>query len=77
MVSILTLTFSTVTVLNLKRIVNAAWALEDFDVTKLSRYMRCLFQYALPQGINVAEDLLDQIYTLAQEALEVGDPTKF
>lgn len=34
--------------------------------------MRCLLQYALPHGDNVAEDLLNQVYTLAQEAFEVS-----
>ena len=39
--------------------------------------MRSLFQYALPHGDNVAEDLLDQIYALAQEALEVSGSVSF
>ena len=69
----LTLTVCAVTIPNLKRIVNAAWALENFDTLILSRYMRSLFQYTLPHGDNVAEDLLDQIYTLAQGALGVSD----
>jgi hypothetical protein len=77
MVYVLALTVSVVTILNLKRIVNAAWKLEDFDTAKLSRYMRCLFQYALPHGNNVTEDLLDQIYKLAQEASEVSGQIKF
>jgi len=71
------LTVYTVTIPNLKRIVNAAWALENFDTLILSRYMRSLFQYALPHGDKVAEDLLDQIYTLAQEASEVSGRSNF
>jgi hypothetical protein len=77
MVYVLALTVFTVTILNLKRIVNAAWELEDLDTAKLSRYMRCLFQYALPHGNNVTENLLDQIYKLAQEASEVSGQIKF
>jgi hypothetical protein len=61
----------TVVIPNLKRIVNEAWELENFDILKLSRYMRCLFQYTLPHGDSVGEELLDQIYKLAQETAEV------
>jgi hypothetical protein len=55
----------------LKRIVNAAWKVENFDIIKLSRYMRCVFQYALPEGGQIAEGLLNQAYELAQEASQV------
>lgn len=60
-----------VVVPTLKRIVNAAWEVENFDIMKLSRYMRCVFQYALPEGGQIAEGLLDQAYELAQEATQV------
>jgi hypothetical protein len=39
--------------------------------------MRSLFQYALPHGDNVAEELLDQIYKLAQDAFNVSGPVNF
>lgn len=59
---------------NLKRIVNGAWGTEDFDIVKLSRYMRVLFQHALPENDYVAEDLLDQISNHAREASETEQP---
>jgi hypothetical protein len=55
----------------LKKITNAAWALEYLDTTKLAKYMRCLFQIALSGSSNIAEQLLDQICNLAQDAAEV------
>lgn len=63
--------FFVVVITTLKKIVNAAWGLENFDITKLSRYMRCLFQYALPQDDTIADQLLDQIHGIAQTAMEV------
>lgn len=60
-----------VVITTLKKIVNAAWGLENFDIVKLSRYMRCLFQYALPQNDTIADQLLDQIHGIAQSAMEV------
>jgi hypothetical protein len=33
--------------------------------------MRCVFQYALPEGGQIAEGLLDQTFELAQGALQV------
>jgi len=63
-----------VTITTLKTIVNIAWGLENFNTIKLSRYMRCLFQYALPQGDSIAESLLDQVQNLALEAQESEQP---
>lgn len=34
---------------------------------KLAKYIRCLFQIALPEHSTVAEQLLDQIRCLAEE----------
>ncbi|KFY45185.1 hypothetical protein V494_01110 [Pseudogymnoascus sp. VKM F-4513 (FW-928)] len=53
----------------LKRIVNEAWSLESFDISKLSRYMRCLFRLGLLSGDGpLAESLLDQVSELASSA---------
>ncbi|OBT49348.1 hypothetical protein VE00_00485 [Pseudogymnoascus sp. WSF 3629] len=53
----------------LKRIVNEAWSLESFDISKLSRYMRCLFRLGLTSGDGpLAESLLDQVSELASSA---------
>jgi hypothetical protein len=62
----------TVLVTTLKKIVNEAWGLDSLDSIKLARYMRCLFQVALSDSPDTAEQLLGQICSLAQEAAEVG-----
>lgn len=56
----------------MKKIVNAAWGLNTMDIPKLAKYMRCLFQVALLDNMEVAEQLLDQAHEQAQEAAEVG-----
>jgi hypothetical protein len=61
-----------VIILNLKRIVNEAWDLDDMDINKLSRYMRCLLRYACAEGGAIAEGLLDQVRDLAYNAQKVG-----
>ncbi|EQL38157.1 hypothetical protein BDFG_00534 [Blastomyces dermatitidis ATCC 26199] len=37
------------------------------DTSKLSRWIRCLFQLALDSNAEMAEDILDQAYALARE----------
>jgi len=56
----------------LKKIVNAAWGLDTMDVPKLAKYMRCLFQVAMLDNMEVAEQLLDQAHEQAKEAAEVN-----
>ncbi|KAF8863587.1 SPO22-domain-containing protein [Acephala macrosclerotiorum] len=59
----------------LKKIINEAWGLESaLDTTKLAKYMRCLFQVAISGNAIVAEQLLEQIYTHAEEAAESETP---
>jgi hypothetical protein len=41
------------------------------DVPKLAKYMRCLFQIAMLDNMEVAEQLLDQTHEQAKEAAEV------
>lgn len=60
-----------VLVFNLKKILNEAWDLESMDVMALAKYMRCLFQIAQSENVQVAEELLDQIATQAAEAHQV------
>lgn len=59
---------------NLKKIINEAWSLESFDSAKLAKYMRCLFQVALSDSPNIAEQLLDQVHSIAEEASRVSGP---
>jgi hypothetical protein len=56
----------------LKKIVNAAWGLDTMDVPKLAKYMRCLFQVAMLDDMEVAEQLLDLAHEQAKEAAEVN-----
>jgi hypothetical protein len=56
----------------MKKIINEAWSLETLDFTKLAKYMRCLFQIALSDNMEIAEALLDQVHGHAEEAAEVS-----
>ena len=58
--------------MNLKKIINGAWALESFDIIRLSKYMRCLFHVAVSDNQSVAEQLLDRVQSLAEETSGVG-----
>ncbi|MCJ1397829.1 hypothetical protein MMC11_001025 [Xylographa trunciseda] len=51
----------------LQEIVNIAWRIGGIDTTKLSRWIRCLFQLALTSNLKTAELLLNQVMTLAEE----------
>ncbi len=55
----------------MKKIINAAWELETLDISKLAKYMRCLFQVAISDNSDIAELLLDQVHCHAREAAEV------
>ncbi|OBT38584.1 hypothetical protein VE00_10937 [Pseudogymnoascus sp. WSF 3629] len=65
----------TILVPALKRITNESWSLEAFDITKLSRYMRCLFRLGISSGDGpLAENLLDQVTELAGSADDSETP---
>lgn len=61
-----------VIVVNMKKIINAAWSLGEVDSIRLAKYMRCLFQIALADHEEVAEELLDQVQEHAIQAAEVS-----
>ena len=42
------------------------------DIPKLAKYMRCLFQVAMLDNMEIAEQLLDQAHEQAEEAAEVS-----
>ncbi|TVY81885.1 Sporulation-specific protein [Lachnellula suecica] len=58
----------------LKKIINEAWSLETLDSTMLAKYMRCLFQVAISDNVEIAEQLLDQVRAHAEEAHETDQP---
>ncbi|MCJ1472157.1 hypothetical protein MMC13_000804 [Lambiella insularis] len=51
----------------LQQIVNISWRINSIDMTKLSRWVRCLFQLAMISNVGIAEFLLDQVSTLAKD----------
>lgn len=55
----------------MKKIINEAWSLDELDSVRLAKYMRCLFQIALSDDIEAAEQLLDQIQDHTEQAAEV------
>ncbi|KUJ18222.1 SPO22-domain-containing protein [Mollisia scopiformis] len=58
----------------LKNIINGAWSLDSLNATKLAKYMRCLFQIAISDNPDIAEQLLDQIQNHAEDAAESEQP---
>jgi len=61
----------------MKKIINEAWNLEELDSTRLAKYMRCLFQIALADNTDVAEQLLDQVQDHTEQAAEVCNLTTY
>lgn len=61
-----------VKIATLKIVVNEVWSIDTIDTKKLSRYLRILFQLSLNTKDSVAEELLDQVASLAHDAGEVG-----
>ena len=61
----------------MKKIVNEAWSLEEVDSVRLAKYMRCMFQLALSDNTEVAEQLLDQIQDHTEQTAEVRSTSIF
>ncbi|KAL8797190.1 MAG: hypothetical protein Q9195_000657 [Heterodermia aff. obscurata] len=57
-----------VTIAALQQIVTKTWSLKSNDVSKLSRWIRCLFSLALTSAPELAEHLLSQVVTIATSA---------
>ena len=55
----------------LKKIVTVTVRLEGMDLSKLSRWIRCLFQIALPSNLSIAEEILDQAISVCQDIPKV------
>lgn len=56
----------------MKKVINAAWSLEEVDLDRLAKYTRCLFQIAIVDNQVIAEELLDQVQSHAEEASQVS-----
>ena len=51
----------------LQQIVNMSWRIDGIDMTRLARWVRCLFQLALTSKAEIAEFLIDQVCALAED----------
>lgn len=58
----------------LRLIIDSLAALDSLDVTKLSRYMRCLFQVTLPLDESLALDLTREYVAVIKEARDKDAP---
>ncbi|KAI9792394.1 MAG: hypothetical protein M1816_002278 [Peltula sp. TS41687] len=56
---------STMTLI-LRKIIHACARLQEMDNAKLSRWIRCLFQIALPSNLNIAEQVLNQVILICE-----------
>lgn len=56
----------------MRKIINALWELEDFEPTKLAKYVRLLFQATLPLREDLALQLIQDACHQAREASTVS-----
>ena len=61
---------------SLQQIINATWNRDSSDIEKLSRWIRCLFTMALTSNVETAEQLLDQVAAIAENAKQVRRVTQ-
>lgn len=61
----------TVIIETLQQIINASWQKEVYSIDRLSRWIRCLFTLALTSNVDTAEQLLDQVLHIVDEARKV------
>lgn len=54
-------------IINLRKIVSASARLEKMDTAKLSRWIRCLLQIALPRDVAVAEEILGRVEAICRD----------
>lgn len=55
----------------IKKIINATWGMDEVNVEKLAKYLRCLIHLTITDNIDIAGPLLDQAYAYADAASEV------
>lgn len=55
-------------------VINEIWALEQFAVEKLAKYMRCLFQATLPLDDDLGLGLMEEFCEWTSEASKVRFP---
>lgn len=50
---------------------NKVWQPDNGDVDRLARWIRCLFSLALSSSVEMAENVVDQVISIAENAKEV------
>ncbi|KAK0108478.1 hypothetical protein ONS95_003281 [Cadophora gregata] len=63
-----------VLVQTIKRIINEMWGMDQFDIVKLAKYLRCLVQITISDNMDIAVELLDQAHRFAEESEETDQP---
>ncbi|KAL5321709.1 hypothetical protein ACEPPN_009669 [Leptodophora sp. 'Broadleaf-Isolate-01'] len=58
----------------IKKIINATWGMDEVNVEKLAKYLRCLIHLTITDNIDIAGPLLDQAYAYADAASETQRP---
>ncbi|KAL8904603.1 MAG: hypothetical protein Q9207_003158 [Kuettlingeria erythrocarpa] len=53
-----------------EQIVNKVWQPGNGDVDRLARWIRCLFSLALSSSVEMAENIVDQVISIAESAKE-------
>ncbi|KAL8960327.1 MAG: hypothetical protein Q9193_002951 [Seirophora villosa] len=61
-----------IAIATLQQIVNKVWQPESEDVDRLARWIRCLLSLALSSNVELAENIVDQVISIAMNAKEVG-----
>lgn len=68
------LTLVRVMITILEKIINVTWRHDGQNNEKLCRWIRCLFSLALTSNTAIAEQLLEQVVTIAEGQKKVCDP---
>ncbi|KAH7351006.1 meiosis protein SPO22/ZIP4 like-domain-containing protein [Rhexocercosporidium sp. MPI-PUGE-AT-0058] len=58
----------------IKKIINATWGMNEVNIEKLAKYLRCLIHLTIMENIDIAGPLLDQAYVYAEAASETERP---
>ncbi|KAL8757342.1 MAG: hypothetical protein Q9184_004228 [Pyrenodesmia sp. 2 TL-2023] len=64
-----------VLIATLQQVVNKVWQPDNGDINRLARWIRCLLSLALSSNIEMAENIVDQVISIAENAKE--KPTRY
>ncbi|KAL8848508.1 MAG: hypothetical protein Q9221_006467 [Calogaya cf. arnoldii] len=63
-----------VVIATLQRIVNRVWLRDTDNIERLARWIRCLLSLALSSNVEMAENLIDQVISIAKNAQKKTTP---